>query len=103
MQPDQETPAADEFTPGPWIAKGGKVLWRDEQVAECWRHVDGGFMCPNLDEAEANAALIAAAPCMLAALRDCLSVMEAAARNSPCWARKSIEDARAAIAKASAL
>lgn len=62
----------DKHTPGPWIAKRGSVriaATPDDGVAECWRHVDGGTLCPTLEEACANARLIAAAPDMLTALQ----------------------------------
>lgn len=47
-----------------------------------------------------NARLIAAAPDMLAALREALRCMEAVNRNTPCWGRAAIGDVRAAIALA---
>jgi hypothetical protein len=64
--PDQslQTESRAAHTPGPWIARRGMVVRADDTTdgtAECWRHVDGGTLCPTLDEAEANARLIAAA------------------------------------------
>ena len=62
-------------TPGPWSAKRTAVFAPDcyaphekQKVAECFRHLEGGFMCATIDEAEANARLIAAAPDLIDAL-----------------------------------
>lgn len=61
-----------KFTPGPWLAQppeGGRWYpW--DVVAEC---EIGGFICQTSGNCEANARLIAAAPELLAALKNLLA------------------------------
>lgn len=60
-----------EFTPGPWTLspKSGRFVIGSDQEPIYTAHTGRG-----LDEVEANARLIAAAPEMLAALEDLLAV-----------------------------
>ena len=87
-------------TPGPWAARGYQFHIADagEFIGECYPMNDGGIA-----RARANAALIAAAPELLAALEDAYT----AARNwiptnAGGWAfkEKTIKQIDAAIARA---
>ncbi|MFC4923622.1 hypothetical protein [Delftia deserti] len=94
----------DKHTPGPWEATGNFVrspmhqpegLPRGVQIVEC----RDGYFLPHTEEAKANARLIAAAPDMLAALRDVVAVMERDLAGLVVI-RPELTAARAAIAKA---
>jgi hypothetical protein len=95
-------------TPGPWVAeqRTPKAAFNNEPY---WRVLaaDGSMMYVGngASEDEADARLIAAAPCLLAALRNLLdSTFEDGAGNvrdiSDCLDSRLIDAARAAIAKA---
>lgn len=121
MQPDQETPAA-KHTPGPW-----RVVWYDCGDKP---HYDHNGPCPLIDapedqdcaivhwdgfkqqywssangnqkQIEANAALIAAAPCMLAALTDAANLLSGIGQRDQVMDRVQATVMRA-IAKATTL
>lgn len=63
-----------KHTPGPWkcpdITLDIITADRKQSIAVCHRSVDGNYK-PGLQEAKANARLIAAAPELLEALKDC--------------------------------
>ena len=88
-----------KHTPGPWQA----VKWDDNaDDVVGWSVVDSeGAMLPesemtgDIEEAEANARLIAAAPDLLEALKICIEVLEDSG-NYP-W---TLEDVKEAVAKA---
>lgn len=82
-----------KFTPGPWIANGSVVRAARDYVAQA-----GSESC-NYETQHANAALIAAAPDLYAALRDLLADAEAADMAEGPHAGSLIE-ARKALAKA---
>ncbi len=66
--------SATKHTPGPWYAVGGWVEHGDDAVADiciCYPDAMGqGHLGRSEDETRANAALIAAAPDLLKALKD---------------------------------
>lgn len=87
-----------QHTPGPWEAVGSLVRTRltaGERegllVADCYR---GSYWTP--ETREANTRLIAAAPDLLAALRDCVRSME----QVGVWHEPAISAARAALERA---
>ena len=90
-------------TPGPWrltVPTMHRFPVANVGVINVWSKV-----CPALDEAEANARLIAAAPRMLAALRAMTEHYVRLAASGDCgnWDPKTeaeVIEARAAIAKA---
>ena len=62
-----------KHTPGPWFAtKGRDVMAGDRVICTAYVPNDSG----DRDEAQANARLIAAAPALLAALEQAISVVE---------------------------
>lgn len=91
-------------TPGPWRVFPGHFPGIDansDSVVLFGRHYeDCGIRGVNEEERLANANLIAAAPDMLAALRDALHTLEHSSGDEPGWAKGSIAVIRAAIAKA---
>jgi hypothetical protein len=89
-------------TPGPWEQDPtGDLAWwfigtADKVVCECVESDELTDLAPS--ESKANARLIAAAPDLLAALRDLLS--DAASSGDPAIAEAIVANAYAAIAKA---
>lgn len=95
-------------TPGPWEVsyrdKNGQSVVKAEhiEVCTCWHHSVGSLE----KEMHYNAALIAAAPDMLAALKRIFAAHDSyvehnpAARENPDWLDDAINEARAAISKA---
>lgn len=66
-------------TPGPWHVAGGVIRdGHDHDVAQIYgmRHWEPGFGPLSVDEQNANANLIAAAPDLLEACRETLRVLE---------------------------
>jgi len=57
------------YTPGPWTVNGREIVGPDDSGAIVARLPDWGILADGPDPAPANAALIAAAPAMLAALQ----------------------------------
>jgi hypothetical protein len=91
-------------TPGPWTTVGPAVIAPAlegglQQIAECWRHPQGGFLCPDITEAAANAQLIAAAPDLLALMRDLTTVWDAYDADGPVPLDQIISRARAIVAR----
>ena len=72
----------EKFTPGPWFRKGKNVFWEKPQRDLPEHNLFNGFVCtcatteddpPEvIEEARANAALIAQAPKMFDVLKKCL-------------------------------
>lgn len=102
-------------TPGPWCVEDPmgpellSVIARGDRPVYEWRHVAQVSVQPEPDEAddipareaEANARLIAAAPDLLAALKDMLDWAGTPSNQaSPSWITGACQRARAAIAKA---
>lgn len=91
-----------QHTPGPWRVTGPNVRAGDALLAIVTDHWADEKTPPK--EKSSNAQLIAAAPDMLAALREAVRVLEYAADalDAPAAShfRETISDARAAIAKA---
>ena len=88
-----------QHTPGPWIAKGAEVFYRDTEIviADTLRS-DFGFGTEN-----ANARLIAAAPDLLAELIACEDQLRGVTGALPGSDSAEVCDAaRAAIARATA-
>lgn len=68
----------NKHTPGPWHAKGPDDFW-DFNILHDGDSLAVAAVVSNmrpLDEISANARLVAAAPELLAALQDCVAVME---------------------------
>ena len=93
-------------TPGPWVVLGGDCVMGPDGA---WvAHVNRGRYCGEPQgwtrpEGTANAALITAAPDLLAALREVADAHEALLREygKPWgWGRLPVETARSAIARA---
>ncbi len=57
------------YTPGPWTVNGREIVGPDDSGVIVARLPDWGILADGPDPAPANAALIAAAPAMLAALQ----------------------------------
>jgi len=77
-----------KHTPGPWSAtKQSKTSYRIDTAGEQfpeWKGLAHVFIAVGTeDESKANASLIAAAPDMLAALKECQGVLETAGRYFP--------------------
>ena len=105
METDMNTNTESKHTQGPWRTNGCTV-----EVANAWALRIAGAVPPStlngyapksLDEAKANARLIAAAPEMLEALATLIGCAETDGMDgkSNVW-RSAMIDARAAIAKA---
>lgn len=92
-------------TPGPWSADWGYIVAPDVTgkhvdlyVATIAEEDEDGRVVPE-HERDANARLIAAAPDLLAALREAFNAF-AFDDEGPVWADSTIAKARAAIARA---
>ena len=86
-------------TPGPWRAEprdsgGLSIMAKSDVVAQTNRYG------PTLPCVEANARLIAAAPDLLAALKECEAYFRPMAEDGQYLAQQRIDRIRAAIAKA---
>jgi hypothetical protein len=101
---------AQKHTPGPWVVgvyrfrKSGCTVQRPAVQA-----TTGAYICPEIcttshvnDETEANARLIAAAPDLLAALRDALESLRRLPNAEGAYRVTCIGQAEAAIKKAEA-
>ena len=95
-----------KYTPGPWVvaeyAGDVTMIEHHESTGYGFRQTLIARVLPVSEDAEGNAALLAAAPDMLAALEalwvQALQSDVNEARNE--WGREALELARAAIAKA---
>lgn len=58
----------NNHTPGPWIAKGANIVVRDPENKNCLRSLACTYDLSDLEESEANACLMAAAPDLLKVL-----------------------------------
>lgn len=98
-----------KHTPGPWMYSGAGSIKRDytaigctdgETIATAWGHSNSGFFVSE-EEKEANARLIAAAPELLEALQEAISLIESIdGRDNSCDPRSDISDLKAVVAKA---
>ena len=84
-------PETTKHTPGPWRADWVNVYRKDDHLADCCPKAKNGIP---LEQKEANARLIAAAPELLAALKALVN-MQKGHENWP-----EVKQAEAAIAKA---
>ena len=100
--------SANKHTPGPWLRDDCSGLDCDvraasgRKVALCWGLASNNATNYRADyraECDANAHLIAAAPELLAALKDCVAVMTCELAGLSVI-QPEIKQARAAIAKA---
>ena len=91
-----------QFTPGPWRAGGNHVFAVTRSGREQWiASTDSPYV--SAEEPLSNGRLIAAAPDLLAALKNIVPRFERcmiAHKNSPEIAAQNVKAARAAIAKA---
>lgn len=87
-------------TPGPWQAVAGSFRWNVTTVGP--RTFNICALNPDRGDSEANARLIAAAPDLLAALKETLAVLEGFAPWESAIEREAAEAALTAIAKATA-
>lgn len=87
-----------KHTPGPWTIEPFDNFDKSIVIREPGVAVDNDDV--NHAEAAANARLIAAAPDLLAALRECLTVIDPEADPTHRSNREILAQARAAIAKA---
>lgn len=91
-----------KHTPGPWEAFSEKVAGpNNECVADC------AAIAIKIPTAQANARLIAAAPCLLEALRECQVALHKSQRYGPAEHQANVlcalESAQEAIQKAEGL
>ena len=110
--------AAMTHTPGPWTTQdyyAEKSDWFDICAEHAENGIIGSTYCQSYEQNRANAAMMAAAPDLYAALRDMLALYENAAPNAfdngvtdptgsvdegAVWAGRFADAARAALAKA---
>lgn len=93
---DQRTePQSPKHTPGPWVAQGTAVMKLHDLLGAATAD-------ENAEQAEANVRLIAAAPDLLAALRDALEFIGLCDEDTIYAAREAgvFDTGEAAIAKA---
>lgn len=92
---------AQKHTPGPWIVLDGEITFEGEDSDVVIAIVNDGYKSPSVAESEANARLIAVAPDMLAALKECaLQIAQTHNRKLTSDEQIALDNARAAIAKA---
>jgi hypothetical protein len=98
---------AGGHTPGLWTihepeAKAGELVEHTVRLADDTGNLTLGFVCVDIPEGRSNARLIASAPALLAALRDCADSLEVRFQTDyPNEAERTIlSTARAAIAQA---
>ena len=87
-----------KHTPGPWILKG-LTVYNSNEIEICESNDFVRANADNTSEIEANARLIAAAPDMMDALKDCLAYM-LDDQSSDVTGAKALDSINAAIAKA---
>lgn len=107
--------SAPKHTPGPWFVEpillpplnrrracGGVIVARGVNIATVWgdEEVEPSFRTPKGAEADANAALVAAAPELLEALRKCVGALVADVADDSKDYPTVVHEAWAAIAKA---
>lgn len=97
--PRKESEEVMAHTPGPWKVVDRFYVWTDDDVScEVAKVCDENLDDDMLAQADADARLIAAAPGLLAALKDCVEWLESVPLGDA--PQRSVQNARSVIAKA---